>query len=205
MPVSLTKDLEPDHATGDALLQHRPARDAPRRIRAGHRAGRSGSGGVAVACALGQLDSRSRDLPPSFRLRPRGSLARASGSSDPLSWQATSRRSTSLACFPSNGGPIGGQHGQPDTNQMNLQPIASIFFGEGWSLGYSGNILANWNAPSEDVWTVPVGLGLAKVVKLGTSAHQGSARGAVYAGASPDIRTGVERAGVDHSCPSEAH
>ena len=50
---------------------------------------------------------------------------------------------------------------------MNLQPIATLFFGEGWSIGYSGNILADWTAPSEDVWTVPVGLGLAKVVKLG--------------------------------------
>ena len=52
--------LEPDHAAGDALVQHRPARDGPRQLRAGHRAGRSGSGGVAVACELGQLDSRSR-------------------------------------------------------------------------------------------------------------------------------------------------
>src|SRR6266478_1445908 len=39
--------------------------------------------------------------------------------------------------------------------------------GERWSIGYSGNILADWTAPSEDVWTVPVGLGLGKVVKLG--------------------------------------
>ena len=62
---------------------------------------------------------------------------------------------------------IGGEHGRPDTNQMNLQPIAAIFFGEGWSISYSGNILADWNAPSEDVWTVPIGLALSKVVKFG--------------------------------------
>ena len=62
---------------------------------------------------------------------------------------------------------IGGEHGRPDTNQMNLQPIATLFFGQGWSVGYSGNILADWIAPSEDVWTVPIGLGLGKVVKLG--------------------------------------
>ena len=58
--------LEPDHASGDALVQHRPARDAPRRIRAGRRAGRSGFAGVAVACELGQLGPRSgtyRHLP----------------------------------------------------------------------------------------------------------------------------------------------
>jgi hypothetical protein len=72
-----------------------------------------------------------------------------------------------IGVFPQQWWSIGGEHGRPDTNQMNLQPIATIFFGEGWSLGYSGNILADWTAPSEDVWTVPVGLGLAKVVKLG--------------------------------------
>ena len=72
-----------------------------------------------------------------------------------------------IGVFPQQWWSIGGVHSRPDTNQMNLQPIATIFFGEGWSLGYSGNILADWNAPSEDVWTVPVGLGLAKVVKLG--------------------------------------
>jgi hypothetical protein len=27
---------------------------------------------------------------------------------------------------------------------MNLQPFAALFFEEGWSVGYSGNILANW-------------------------------------------------------------
>jgi hypothetical protein len=72
-----------------------------------------------------------------------------------------------IGVFPQQWWSIGGVHSRPDTNQMNLQPIATIFFGEGWSLGYSGNILADWNAPSEDVWTVPIGLGLAKVVKFG--------------------------------------
>jgi hypothetical protein len=72
-----------------------------------------------------------------------------------------------IGVFPQQWWSIGGQHGRPNTNQMNLQPIATLFFGKGWSFGYSGNILANWNAPSEDVWTVPVGLGLGKVVKLG--------------------------------------
>ena len=31
---------------------------------------------------------------------------------------------------------IGGEHFRRDTNQMNLQPIVSIFFSEGWSVGY---------------------------------------------------------------------
>jgi len=51
---------------------------------------------------------------------------------------------------------------------MNLQPIASYFLPDGWSVGYSGNILANFKAKqSENVWTVPIGLQVAKVVKFG--------------------------------------
>jgi hypothetical protein len=51
---------------------------------------------------------------------------------------------------------------------MNLQPIAAYFFGQGWSIGYSGNVLANWEAEKgRDVWTVPAGLSITKVVKFG--------------------------------------
>jgi hypothetical protein len=72
-----------------------------------------------------------------------------------------------VGLFPQQWFSIGGDPSRPDTSQMNLQPIASIFFGDGWSVGYSGNILADWKAPSGDIWTVPVGLGVGKVVKLG--------------------------------------
>ena len=51
---------------------------------------------------------------------------------------------------------------------MNLQPIAAYFLPNGWSIGYSGNVLANWRAQnSGDVWTVPIGVAVNKVVKLG--------------------------------------
>ena len=40
-----------------------------------------------------------------------------------------------IGVFPQQWWSIGGQHSRPDTNQMNLQPIATIFFGEGWSFG----------------------------------------------------------------------
>ncbi len=56
---------------------------------------------------------------------------------------------------------------RPAVSQLNLQPFAAWFFGEGWSVGYSGNILADWHASSGDRWTVPVGLAIGKVVKLG--------------------------------------
>ena len=54
--------------------------------------------------------------------------------------------------------PFGGSGNRPDTNQMNLQPFAACFLPGGWSIGYSGNILANWKADSAgDVWTAPHG------------------------------------------------
>ena len=60
MPVSLTKDWNLITRPVMPFYNIVPHETSPRRIRAGRRAGRSGSGGVAVACALGQLDSRSR-------------------------------------------------------------------------------------------------------------------------------------------------
>jgi hypothetical protein len=54
-----------------------------------------------------------------------------------------------------------------DTNQMNILPLIYRFFGDGWSVGYSGNILADWKARSDDVWTVPIGLSVGKVIMLG--------------------------------------
>ena len=72
-----------------------------------------------------------------------------------------------LGVFPQQWFSIGGDAGRPDTSQLNLQPIAAVFLGDGWNIGYSGNILANWKASSGDVWTVPIGLGVGKVVKLG--------------------------------------
>jgi len=72
-----------------------------------------------------------------------------------------------LGAFVQNWTSFAGDGSRSDTNQMNLQPIAAFFFGEGWSIGYSGNILANWEAGSGNVWTVPIGLAVSKVVKLG--------------------------------------
>ncbi len=72
-----------------------------------------------------------------------------------------------LGVFVQNWTSFAGDNDRPDTNSMNLQPIASYFLPEGWSIGYSGNILANWKADSDDVWTVPIGLGVGKVVKFG--------------------------------------
>jgi hypothetical protein len=72
-----------------------------------------------------------------------------------------------LGAFPLQWWSIGGEHGRPNTSSLNVQPIAALFFGDGWDVGYSGNILADWKASPGNVWTVPIGLNVGKVVKLG--------------------------------------
>ncbi len=73
-----------------------------------------------------------------------------------------------LGAFVQNWTSVGGSGNRADTNQMNLQPIIAHFLPNGWSIGYSGNVLANWKADKAgDTWTVPLGLGIGKVVKLG--------------------------------------
>jgi hypothetical protein len=73
-----------------------------------------------------------------------------------------------VGAFVQNWTSFEGSGNRADTNQMNLQPFASYFFSGGWGIGYSGNILANWKADSAgDVWTVPIGIGVSKVLKLG--------------------------------------
>jgi len=60
-----------------------------------------------------------------------------------------------------------GSDKRPPVAQMNFQPIAAYFLPNGWSVGYSGNILANWKDDAGSDWTVPIGMAVAKVVKLG--------------------------------------
>lgn len=72
-----------------------------------------------------------------------------------------------LGAFVQNWTSFAGESSRPDANQMNLQPIGAYFLEDGWSIGYSGNILANWKASSGNVWTVPLGIAVSKVVKLG--------------------------------------
>ncbi len=72
-----------------------------------------------------------------------------------------------VGVFPQQWWSFGGDPERPSTSQLNLQPIAALFFEHGWSVGYSGNILANWKETPGNVWTVPLGIAINKVVKLG--------------------------------------
>jgi len=60
-----------------------------------------------------------------------------------------------------------GSDRRPATSQMNFQPVAAYFLADGWSVGYSGNVLADWKNSEGSDWTVPIGMSVAKVAKLG--------------------------------------
>ena len=62
---------------------------------------------------------------------------------------------------------FGGQPGSSDrTNSLLLNPFASYHFNDGWAVSTSPNITADWIS-SEGKWTVPLGGGFSKVVRLG--------------------------------------
>ncbi len=50
---------------------------------------------------------------------------------------------------------------------MNILPLIYKYLGEGWSVGYSGNILGRLEGAEPMFWTVPIGLSLGKIVQFG--------------------------------------
>jgi hypothetical protein len=62
------------------------------------------------------------------------------------------------------GGP---PHSSDRTNSFLLNPVISYHFGNGWSVGSSPNITANWLSKNGQQWTVPIGGGIEKVLRLG--------------------------------------
>jgi hypothetical protein len=53
------------------------------------------------------------------------------------------------------------------TNSLLLNPVVSYHFSNGWSIGTSPNITANWLSKNGHKWTVPIGGGIQKVFRLG--------------------------------------
>jgi hypothetical protein len=69
--------------------------------------------------------------------------------------------------FVQNWTSFSGDSDRPDVNQMNIMPLLAYFLPHRWTVGYSGNITANWEADSGEVWTVPIGVSVGKLVMLG--------------------------------------
>jgi hypothetical protein len=62
---------------------------------------------------------------------------------------------------------IAGPSSRTDVNQMTLQYFVNYNLKKGWYVSLSPIVTANWNAMSDNVWTVPVGGGVGRVFRLG--------------------------------------
>jgi hypothetical protein len=62
---------------------------------------------------------------------------------------------------------VAGSGGRANVKQMSLQYFINYNLKKGWSLSMSPTITANWQASSGNVWTVPVGAGVARVFRAG--------------------------------------
>ena len=60
-----------------------------------------------------------------------------------------------------------GDGNRDDVNQTLIQPFVNYNLPEGWYLVSSPIITANWEADSDNTWTVPLGGGIGKVFRIG--------------------------------------
>jgi len=64
-------------------------------------------------------------------------------------------------------GPTGKAAGGTGYNTLTLQPFVNFNFGDGWYVTSSPIITANWLAAGNNAWTVPVGGGMGRVIRIG--------------------------------------
>lgn len=55
----------------------------------------------------------------------------------------------------------------PDVNQFLAQPFINYNLPKAWYITFSPVITADWKAAGPDQWTVPLGLGIGKIFKIG--------------------------------------
>lgn len=60
---------------------------------------------------------------------------------------------------------VGGSGNRIDVNQLTTQPLIAYGLGNGWVINTFPSIVANWDL--DEVWTVPLGGGISKVLFLG--------------------------------------
>ncbi len=69
-----------------------------------------------------------------------------------------------------------GDSDRDDVNLFVMQPFVNYNLSGGWSLVSAPIISANWEADSDDRWTLPLGGGVNKLVKIGKQPIQASLR-----------------------------
>jgi len=84
---------------------------------------------------------------------------------------------------------LGGTSGRGATSYNNflLQPFVNYNFGEGWYVGSAPIVTANWDADSDNTWTVPVGAQVGRVIRLSGKLPVNLMVGAYYNAIHPDI------------------
>ncbi len=60
-----------------------------------------------------------------------------------------------------------GDSSRDDVSQTDLQYVARRQLGNGWSLGMGPTVTVDWEADSDNTWTVPIGLGVTKTFRWG--------------------------------------
>jgi len=62
---------------------------------------------------------------------------------------------------------VAGDDDRADVNQMLLQPFVNYNLPKGWYITSAPIITANWEADSDNRWTVPIGAGVGKILRIG--------------------------------------
>jgi hypothetical protein len=72
-----------------------------------------------------------------------------------------------LGALINNAGSVAGSGGRPPVNQMLLQYFINYNMKKGWYITFQPIITTNWRASSGNIWTVPFGGGIGRIMKLG--------------------------------------
>jgi hypothetical protein len=108
------------------------------------------------------------------------SLMMPSASDDQLGSGKWSAGIAGVALSPAKWGSMGilarqlwsftGDSDRADVNQTLIEPFVNYNFDKGWFLLTDLVVTANWEAPSNQTWTVPLGGGVGRVYKIGNQA-----------------------------------
>lgn len=78
-----------------------------------------------------------------------------------------SPKTGAIGVLVSNDWSVAGSGSRPSVNQMTLQYFANYNLSKGWYFSTLPILTANWNASSGNVWIIPFGGGMGRVVKFG--------------------------------------
>jgi hypothetical protein len=60
-----------------------------------------------------------------------------------------------------------GDSDRADVSQSTFEPVISYNWDSGWYVGFDSTMTADWNAPADKRWTIPLGLDVGKAFQIG--------------------------------------